>query len=269
MIDPKYQWCQHVEITNHCNRSCSNCTRLVGHGEKFHMTLEQVEEALDALRDFPLESPPSEAAPFKLVGIMGGEPLMHPEFAEICCAMADHIPRQHRGLWTGLKWQETRHAKIIADTFDVKFIHNNLHEQPSRHSPILVSIHDAWANGHEEAIDNCWLQRTWSGGITPKGYFFCEVAGAMDWVFGGPGGVPVDGCWRRPLKDFRGQRELWCNRCGIPMNLKGRVDIEGVDDISTGNLLALPNSPRVRAGRYVLYDAAEHVTDDTPWDYRK
>ena len=273
MIDTKHQWCIPVDVTNVCNRACSNCTRLVGHAPTFCMSVEQFAEAMEAVKDFPEESPPSKAANIKLIGIIGGEPLLHPRFQDLLHVMAEKIPnRAHRGLWTGLNWQKTKHAEIIRETFVEQYIHNNRHDlQRSRHSPILVASSDAIADPVERAavIDDCWLQRQWCGTITPKGFFFCEVAGALDWVFGGPGGLPVTpGCWRRPLSDYQKQIDRWCQRCGMALNLKGRYASEERDDVSESNLKLLRDSPRVCAGRYVRYVPAQHTTAAKPWEYR-
>lgn len=274
MIDPQYQWCAIIDVTNACGRACSNCTRMVGHGPTYTMDVLQFEQALAAVADFPAESPPSEVSDVKLVGIMGGEPLLHPEFNELCRVFARQIPnRDHRGLWTGLNWQRTQHADIIREVFNEKYIHNNRHDlQHSKHSPILVASRDAISDPDQraEVIDNCWLQKTWCGTINPKGHFFCEVAAAFDWVSKGPGGLPVEPeCWRRPIGDFQDQIDRWCQRCGIALNLEGRLDHEEVDDISESNLELLRNSPRVRAGKFVQYRKGERrPTAQEPWQYR-
>jgi hypothetical protein len=273
MIDPQNQWTMPIDVTNRCTRACSNCTRLIGHAaSRFDMTVDYFARAVDAIKDFPTESPPRpDLAPFKVVAMIGGEPLLHPQFATLAAIIAEKVPdRQHRGLWTGLDWRHTKHAEVIEDVFG--YVNNNRHDRRCLHSPVLVAVTDEVADPAERArlIDDCWLQRLWCGTITPKGHFFCEVAGAFDMVFDGPGGLPIEPeCWRRPLADFREQIDRWCPRCGIPLNLKGRVDKEEVDDISPSNLAVLRDSPRVCAGRYVLFDPSGHETDREPWRYLK
>lgn len=271
MIDPQEQWCIQIDVTNVCPRQCSNCTRLTAHHcERFTMDPEYFAQAVAVLADFPTTSPPTVIAKHKVVGIIGGEPLWHPQFAALAKMMRELIPnRENRGLWTGLMWQHNRHEETIREVFG--FVNNNLHTTECLHSPVLVAIEEVVTDRQQmwDLISDCWLQRLWSGTITPKGFFFCEVAGAMDMLFDGPGGLPVEeGCWRRPLEDFRGQIERWCPRCGVPLNLKGRRDREEIDDISQGNLNLLPMSPRVLAGQYTIFDPrGQHETVEQPWRY--
>ncbi len=270
MIDPRDQWAIQIEVTNACQRKCSNCTRMLRHVERpFFVTTDHFARCVDAIKDFPTASPPSATTPRSLVGMIGGEPLFHPHFADLAGIMAGKIPnRQHRGLWTGLDWKQSQYAAIIGDTFG--YVNNNQHNSECRHTPVLVAISDVVADAAQRAqlIDKCWLQCRWSSTVTPNGFFFCEVAGAMDVVFNGPGGLPIEpGCWERPLEDFREQINRWCPRCGIPMNLRARLDTEEVDDISPGNLELLQDSPGVRAGEYVLYGGGGGETTDTPWRY--
>jgi MoaA/NifB/PqqE/SkfB family radical SAM enzyme len=59
-----------IEITNFCHNTCSNCTRLCGHYEKpYFMEYDFFTKAVNSMIGYP-----------KMTGIMGGEPLFHPEF---------------------------------------------------------------------------------------------------------------------------------------------------------------------------------------------
>lgn len=269
MIDPQRQWAIQIDVTNACTRACSNCTRFVGHRESFVMEPAVFQQAAEALADFPTSSPPVAGIDHKVVGIIGGEPLIHPRFTELAEIFSRAIPnRENRGLWTGLQWQKTRYAELIERVFG--YVNNNRHDTECRHSPILVAVSDVvedsmvWRN----MIGACWLQQLWSATVTPKGFFFCEIAGTMDLLFDGPGGLPVEpGCWRRPLTDFQEQINRWCPRCGVPLNLRGRIDHEEVDDVSHTNLEALAESPRIKAGKYVLHERLDGETTTEPWRY--
>lgn len=272
MIDIQRQWCIQIDVTNACTRRCSNCTRLIGQVDNsFFMRVDDYERAVTSLADFPVESPPAADPMFKslankVVGMIGGEPLLHPRFEDLCEIAERAIPdRRHRGLWTGLRWQQTRHQELIERVFG--YVNNNTHLGSVIHSPVLVSSQDIIESQKDrnKVIENCWLQRLWSGTITPKGLFFCEVAGAMDEVFDGPGGLPVEpGCWRRPIGDFQSQIDMWCHRCGIPLQLEGRRDDDEIDDVSSANLTDVRHPERCR-----LWDAETGRTETLPWRYMR
>jgi hypothetical protein len=233
------------------------------------MSLDVFEKAALALKDFPTESPPPTTVKNKIVGILGGEPLIHPRFREICILFEEIIPyRDNRGLWTGLKWERSKYAEIIKKVFG--YINNNRHETECKHSPILVSIESQIKDEEErkKLIDKCWLQEMWSGTITPKGFFFCEVAANFDLLMEGPGGLPIEPrCWERPLSDFQYQIDFACNKCGIPMQLEGRHDYENIDDISGDNLERIQSSVRLTKGRYEIYKGRKGGGDKQPWKY--
>lgn len=278
MIPPKQHWCIQIDVTNQCPRKCSNCTRSLAHvTEPFNMTVDTFRAAVEALADFPTKSESnSQNNGVKVVGIIGGEPACHPEFWHLERILYEAIPdRQHRGLWTSDKF-------IGEDTYIRRafgYVNYNPHSPPSKHHPILVAIKDIVPNHKDmwQLIDKCPYQTTWSSSITPKGFFFCEVAAALDMVFQGPGGLPIEpGCWKRPLDDFRSQIERWCPRCGgsIPFN-KGRhrLDNEERDDVSMSNLVALKalHSPRIKHGNYFLFNPRNYTVNEelasNPLDY--
>ena len=83
-----------VELTSACVLRCSNCTRFCGtHNVPFFLDDHQFHDAIDSLVGYAMQ-------PHAIVGFMGGEPLLHPKFAEFCEYAAARIPRRHLGLWS-------------------------------------------------------------------------------------------------------------------------------------------------------------------------
>jgi hypothetical protein len=275
MIPPREQWCIQIEVTNACPKKCSNCTRLVGHVRKpFFMTPGEFATALDAVADFPAESEPHPCGR-KVIGMMGGEPLIHPKFPELCRIMTEKIPdKRCRGLWTSRVLRGHKHEHLVRETFG--YLNHNTHEGTVMHSPVLVAVEDVIQDEDKKwkTIGDCWLQEKWSSSITPKGFFFCEVAAAMDMVMEGPGGIPVEpGCWRHDLADYREQIEEWCPKCGVCLELPGRLDSEEIDDMSISNVLRLGavDSPRVLRKEAELFDVSTLPEGDghKPWQYMR
>lgn len=237
-----------IEITNACHLSCANCSRLVGHHRKpFFMTPQQVRDAIASLDGFPGR-----------VGMMGGEPALHPDFVEICKIYQEMIPdKRRRELWTaGYKWEEYR--DVIRETFEDDLVHYNDHSKPEEgwHQPLLISIDEVVEDKLKmwKLIDNCWVQRRWSASITTKGAYFCEVAAAIDHALSGPGGWKIEkDWWKRIDEDYAEQKKRTCLRCSAALPLAAIPNNHMSSDMmSKGNLelLQKADSPKVKAKRF-------------------
>jgi hypothetical protein len=241
------------------------------------MSVEQFKAAAEALKDFPSKSPAEAEGRTKVVGMIGGEPLVHPQFRELCDLLHAAIPaRDQCGLWTGLDVTKSVHYDAIRRTFG-HANYNNHAKYPSLHQPVLVAIKDAIPDAEKmwELIGKCWVQEKWSATINPRGFYFCEVAAALANILGGPDGLPVEpGCWKRPLKDFRKQIEWACPRCGCALPLQRRADKDRLDDVSPSNMEALKaaGSPAIERCRILdttAYNLAESREKWNPRIYRE
>jgi len=190
-----------IEITNACVRQCSNCTRLCGHSTTpFFMPLDYFKKAVDSLKDFPHR-----------IGIMGGEPLLHPQFQEICEYLQSKREFLRCGLWTTLPKGKEKYRKIIAETFGCIFL-NDHSKEGIMHTPLLVASDEVVEDKNYmwELIDKCWVQNTWSASINCQGGFFCEVAAAFATLNGDKGWPIEDGWWRKSTAEYREQIEKYC-----------------------------------------------------------
>lgn len=271
-----------IDITNACNMRCSNCTRFCGnHRKPFFMDFETFQRAVDSLDGFD-----------GVTGIIGGEPTIHPEFERfagymrkkfgkpsggdallypqkdfihsiherefesgVLCKRPDgshFVKKQGAGLWSNMSRTYRRYYEVIQDTFSVEYL--NDHINPSYHQPGLFSRKDLNIPDDEwiRIRDKCWIQNTWSAAITPKGAFFCEIAGALDMLFDGPGGWKIEpGWWKRKPEDFADQLH-WCELCGFA--LEGRTftrdSQEETDDVSPRlyEMLQGTGSPKLKSG---------------------
>ena len=172
------------------------------------MDLDTVAKAIESLQEYPGQ-----------VGIMGGEPTLHPHFPEICKLVRELIPqKRRREFWTnGYKWEE--YQPIIKETFDPDRIVYNDHSdmEVGVHQPLLLAADDMLDDKELmwRLIGNCWVQWRWCASITPKGGFFCEVAAALDMLFDGPGGYPLEkDWWNKNPNEFADQVKRYCPKCG-------------------------------------------------------
>ncbi len=268
MIGIKDAWLIQIEVTNACFLECTNCTRFVGHHKKpYFMDLPTIERAINSLIDFPGG-----------IGIMGGEPTMHPQFDKICKLMQKKVPLERRFLWTaGYRWKEYR--GIIRKTFAENVYYNDHKEEVQKHQPILLAIRDVLSDKKymDELINNCWVQKMWSPSINPKGGFFCEVAAAMDILFDGPGGYPIEKkWWDRGPDEFRDQVKRYCYNCGAALPYPPVLNKENKDYVSISNYQRLQalRTPRFLRGhlklveeKYSTEQIKEFAKNWKPWEY--
>lgn len=263
--------CIHIEITNACNLVCANCTRFVGHHHRpYFMSVDDVRKGILSLEGFGGN-----------IGMMGGEPTLHPEFKEICKVFQELIPdKNRRQLWTdGFKWDV--HEEVIHETFHKHNILYNDHKSPEgRHQPLLMAAKDLVEDEQYmwELIDKCWIQERWSCSITPKGGFFCEVAAAQDMLFDGPGGYPLEpGWWKKTPDDFQDQVKRYCQNCSaaIPMERPKASDSCDLITISNEEKLKENRSRRYKRGHTQTFcqkmskEEIEHnKLNWRPWEHR-
>ena len=73
----------YLETTNYCNLDCSFCNRKEVIGALQHMHVSKFRDMLDRIKHHPI----NEA---KLMGM--GEPMLHPQFDEICKTFKEFFP---------------------------------------------------------------------------------------------------------------------------------------------------------------------------------
>ena len=247
-----------IEITNACPLNCANCTRFTKHVRKpFFMTFGQFKEAVDSMVGYP-----------KMTGVMGGEPLLHPEFEKMCNYLHTKISPRQTGLWTCLPPGKEHYREVICETFGNIFINDHTRDDIMHH-PFLVSAEeiknvDRWVKW--VLIDKCWAQLSWSASVNPHGAFFCEIAASLSMLLNkkDDGWKIEPGWWVRTPKDYREQMEKYCLLCGGAMPLKKRVSTTIKDEISPKMLERIKDfSGKVKRGEYDLSNC-EMCQDDTP-----
>jgi len=288
LISPANQKIIQLDVTNACPKRCSNCTRFVMHNRKpYVMDRPTFEKALESMEGFG-----------GMLGVMGGEPTIHPDFewitrhfranwdagrlyphgrdpiADFGQHRTQHLGSLHhrRGLWTSLGKRYYDHYELIQETYGYQCI--NDHSHPGLHQALLVSWKDLGLTREqfEEKRDRCWVQRLWSASITPHGAYFCEVAGAIDNLFyQGKHAWPVEkNWWKREQADFGEQLKL-CDHCSACLDVPRRPATDETEDVSPSNhqRLVQLQSPAIRKQKVAVfapevYDPAKHKCDANP-----
>jgi hypothetical protein len=282
MKSPKDQKIIQIDITNACARSCSNCTRFCGHHKKpFFMDFDTFKRALDSMEGRfgttgimggePTMHPEFERFTEYLYGKIPAayrselNEFAYPQrnfmkardYAHEAYSVTHHWAAGTRnvvcgvGLWSSMSLSYKKHFEVIQDCFKYQVI--NDHNNAMYHQPIMITRKELGIDDKtfKRLRDNCWVQQLWSGAITPKGAFFCEIAAALDMLLDGPGGWPIEkGWWKRAEKDFGSQIE-WCEMCGIALKTFSRDARDEIDDASPFwiEMLKKLNSPKLKNGK--------------------
>lgn len=238
-----------IWITRACDRMCYGCTQASNLGGKAEfIAVDQFRAAVETLKDY-----------WGVVGIFGGNPVLHPQFDKICGILRDAVPWEQRGLWCN---HPKSKGAIAAATFNPAVSNLNVHQSQeaweafasswpeskpylkgltsdSRHSPPWVAMKDVIPDEEERwrLIDNCDINRYWSAmiGVFRKELraWFCEIAGSQAMLHQHEldypdTGLPVaSGWWKRPHADFEIQIRKHCHECGIPLKGYGALANSG------------------------------------------
>lgn len=277
-----------IELTNACPKRCSNCTRLLAHAKKpFFMEFDFFKKAIDSLDGFD-----------GMVGFMGGEPTLHPDFEAMVeyaverrqmhfrpskqcrepiedfgAHYANHLQKLQYplGLWSMCGPTYYKHYELINEHFHYQCLNDHLNE--GLHQTLLTTRKELGIPDEEwyKLRDACWVQNTWSASITPKGAFFCEIAAALDMIYDGPGGWPIEpGWWKRKPSEF-GSQLNWCEQCGAALKAPRRKGKEEIEDMSPHHYekLVQIGSPAVRKGKFQIMDVEkykpENYVPDPDW----
>lgn len=269
MIRPSQAWCIQLDICTVCHLACSNCTRLLNHLPNYIMPVDVFKQAIDSVYTFPRASEPCPKGRRKVVGLIGGEPLLHPDFPELVDYMCQRIPDpRHRGLWTSKDWgtfkgkygEARPHVERLLglppghdggglgathgspDKFKYGYLNWNMHlpADGCKHQPLLVSAqsvvkHPDGTVDHKtmwDLIEKCWVQEHWSPTFTKDGFYFCEVAAHFDRNFLKNNAVPFGHeCWK-------GELEFFTNAAGYrqPKIPECRTKAIAADAAAAGNI---------------------------------
>jgi len=269
-----------IDITNACTFNCSNCTRFCGqHKKPFFMDFETFKKAVDSLKEFK-----------GIVGIMGGEPTLHPEFDKFIKYLAEKRPEYRKktsikypvtsikayfnklkymngarcGLFSSFGDGYYKHFELIQDIFPFQCL--NDHSSINTHQGILIPRKELGIEDKEwiKKRDNCWIQNLWSATVTPKGAFYCEIAGSMDMLFGGKGGWEInENWWKKEPSEFRDQIH-WCENCSLALDVPSIPATEQTDLISKEmekRLLEI-NGWKMREKKYKIFDTKTYNKKD-------
>lgn len=215
------KWASLIDITNKCHiGDCSYCSRYIRHipkEKRFEMSLEEIEQALIAYQGIPCRK----------IGIIGGEPLVHSQFGEICQLVSKYFPPEKTQLFTSIKPELSKYRDDIARTFGFTAVneHTPFQNSVGLHQPFTLALKDMVEDPELRTalIKDCWFSKNWCGTVTPLGAYHCEIAAFIAYLQGIRGWGVTPRWWEK--EDVEDQIEL-CQLCGacIPMERQAPVD---------------------------------------------
>ena len=228
------KWCNHIDITNKCHiGDCSYCSRYIRHipqEKRYEMSLEDIDKALDAYKGMR-----------GLIGIMGGEPLTHPKFAEICELIRLKYPPEKMHLFTSINPNLSKFRDEVYKTFRHVAVneHTMFQNSVGLHQPFTLAVRDMVENEELriELIKDCWFGKNWCGTVTPLGAYHCEIGASIAYALGVKGWDVEPRWWERG--DI-GEQEMFCQLCGacIPMERQAPVNKKQKMSVSVYQILS-------------------------------
>lgn len=205
------KWFSHIDITQKCHiGDCVYCSRYTRHlKDKKDMSLEAIEQALIAYKDFPNK-----------IGCIGGEPQLHSQFKKVCELYRKYFPKEKLGLWTSINPETSKYKDDIKQTFG--FIafneHNDFQLTVCKHQPFTLASIDMVSNPAllKDLQEDCWFRKNWCGSVNHLGAYHCEIAMGIAQLFDFKGWEVKPGWWDN---DWHEQQVL-CDLCGacVPMD---------------------------------------------------
>jgi hypothetical protein len=239
-----YKWFSHIDITNYCPiNNCTYCSRFLRYvpkNKRYNLSLEKIDEALISYKGFP-----------ERIGVIGGEPLIHPQFKEICKLLLEHNRKEKYGLWTSINPETSKYKDIIKKTFG--FVALNEHSpyqlNVCKHQPLTLAAKDMVPNENlrKELYEQCYFRLKWCGTINPLGAFRCEIAASIAYLIGQKGWQIKQGWW---LNDWHEQISL-CELCGGAVPQERQLLCDKVEKMSPSILKLLKDNNCV-IGEYKL-----------------
>lgn len=232
-----------ILITNRCYRGCSGCNQFcnIMPPEKiWDIPLDQLRHNLDLCLRY-----------YQRIHIFGGEPLHHPKWKEIKELFFSYQLKNKAFLVSTAVFKEHQADKNIFYLAGAQHIS----KRQGWFHPSMVAPCDLYHPRRGDFLDvarrNCgmWIGRNEQchGIIYDNKVYFCQNAGAMDWLYNIGGGWPLEdnrNPFDRTDKEILEQGRLYCGRCGFIANIDsvGRQYLNKPTKITETNLKALPDT---------------------------
>jgi hypothetical protein len=189
----------------HCNRSCSQAPSTV------HMTPDQIQIFIKESIDLNKK--------WELINIIGGEPTLHPNFAEIIESLLNdyivpHSPATIMQI-TSNGYGDLVKSKLQALPRSENIVINTNSFKNGREIPYFTPFNlapiDQSDGQDQEYYKGCWVTSYCGIGLNHLGYFACGVAGGIERLLKAGLGIQSLLNSTKPLVE---QLDTYCRLCG-------------------------------------------------------
>ena len=171
-----------IDITYRCNLGCRACNRSCAQAP----TTEQI--SVERIKSFVNESIAAGKC-WEFINVLGGEPTLHPQLAEILSCLIKEYIRPHAPTaqiqivsngYTAASRQQlaalrAQFPELLVDYASFKTSNTVDYFTPFNDAPV-----DDPAFAQADYTAGCWVARDCGVNLNPHGYYACSVCGAID-----------------------------------------------------------------------------------------
>ena len=172
-----------IDITEACNLGCVDCNRSCARNQapsESHMTLGQVERFVQESRQ--------QGRRWEMIQIEGGEPTLHPQFAETVSILDRYVHEHCPGaaLQVNTNGYARSSERVLKQLPRGVSVYNSAKtdRMQSEHLPFNLAPVDSEEYSAADFSQGCYLPALYGLGLTRHGYFPHPICGSIARVFG-------------------------------------------------------------------------------------
>lgn len=212
LLGPKYTRSRRsiqIDITYQCNLKCINCNRSCKQApSNEQISLKQIQKFVDESIHNNIK--------WGRVSILGGEPTLHPDIFEILDLLLKYkntySPDTTIEIFSNGTGETVNNVlSKISKEIEVTVTHSQKISKTSGFYPFNNAPKDSIVYKFSDYSNGCWIISNCGMGLTPRGYYPCAIAGAIDRIFG-------FNCGKKELpsndESMVEQLQIFCRLCG-------------------------------------------------------
>lgn len=169
-----------IDLNYTCTLKCAGCNRSIDKAPSDErISLEQIQQLIN-------ESVRSNYR-WSGIRILGGEPTLHPQFREIIDMLREykktHLPYMRITVISNGYTEHTR--EMLKNLPHTVLVENTAKTSNADRDFDVFSVAPVDEPDHKNSDfrNGCWIMQGLGMGLTPRGYYYCVIAGNVDRIF--------------------------------------------------------------------------------------